>query len=181
MPPRVRPGPAGRRDPRRGRPGRRAAPARVSPPEMSSPTARIESVIHKYLAIKFRVRAQNRIMARGEHLLMTETPAFGSTREALGVLRAVMGYLCTADQLPASAAARRAAGRAEPAAGCRVQQDHPARHPQRRHPAGPPLPLARRLRPAGGDLRGITSGTSRTAAPPASKTASCCAPTTTRS
>ena len=49
--------------------------------------------------------------------------------------------------------ARRAAGRAEPAAGHRVQQGDPAGHPQRRDPAGPAVPVARRLPPARPGLR----------------------------
>jgi hypothetical protein len=48
--------------------------------------------------------------------------------------------------LPAAAAARRPAGRAEPAAGRRVQHHHPGRDPPRGHPARPALPVARRRR-----------------------------------
>jgi hypothetical protein len=51
-------------------------------------------------------------------------------------------------QLPAPPAARRPARRAQPAAGHRALPDHPARHPQRRHPARPQMPLDRRLQPA---------------------------------
>jgi Domain of unknown function (DUF222) len=40
-----------------------------------------------------------------------------------------------AGELPAPPAARRPAGRAQPAAGHRVQRDHPGRDPPRRHPA----------------------------------------------
>ena len=47
----------------------------------------------------------------------------------------------------ADPAAGRPAGRAEPAAGHRVQQDHPARHPQRSDLAGPAVPVARRMLP----------------------------------
>jgi hypothetical protein len=36
---------------------------------------------------------------------MSETPAFGSTREALGVLRAAMRYLCAADATEMAAGA----------------------------------------------------------------------------
>ena len=57
-------------------------------------------------------------------------------------------------QFPAPAAARGQAVRAKPAAGYRLQQDHPARHPQRGRAAGPALPLARRLHPARGRLPG---------------------------
>ena len=45
---------------------------------------------------------------------------------------------------------------AQPAAGHRVQQGHPARDPQRRDPAGPALPVARRLPPARGRLPGAS-------------------------
>ena len=37
---------------------------------------------------------------------MNETPAFASTREALGALRAVMGYLCAADATAMAAEAQ---------------------------------------------------------------------------
>ena len=50
--------------------------------------------------------------------------------------------------VPAAPAARGAAGRAEPAAGHRVLPVGPGRDPQRRHPAGPALPVGRRLPPA---------------------------------
>ena len=50
--------------------------------------------------------------------------------------------------LPASAAAERAAGRAEPAAGHRVFRVGPGRDPQRGDPAGPQVPVGGRLRPA---------------------------------
>ena len=84
--------------------------------------------------------------------------------------------------LPAPPAARRRAGRAQPAAGHRLQRHRPGRHPARRHPAGCALPVGRRLRPARrAPARSTTSGTWPTAAPPASKTASCCAFSTTRS
>ena len=53
-----------------------------------------------------------------------------------------------AGQLPAHPAAWRPAGRPQPAPGHRVCRDHPARHPQRGHPAGPQVPVARRLPPA---------------------------------
>ena len=53
-----------------------------------------------------------------------------------------------ARELPAPPPARRPAGRAEPAAGHRVLRDHPGRDPQRGHPAGPALPVGRRLQPA---------------------------------
>ena len=53
-----------------------------------------------------------------------------------------------ARQLPAPAAARRPAGRAQPPAGHRLQRHRPGRHPPRRHPARPALPVGRRLRPA---------------------------------
>ena len=51
-------------------------------------------------------------------------------------------------QLPAPPAARRPAGRAEPAAGHRVRRDDPGRDPQRGDPAGPALPVGRAMRPA---------------------------------
>jgi hypothetical protein len=47
--------------------------------------------------------------------------------------------------LPAAPAARRPAGRAEPAAGHRVQRVDPGRDPQRGHHARPALPVGRRL------------------------------------
>jgi hypothetical protein len=47
--------------------------------------------------------------------------------------------------VPAHPAARRPAGRAQPAPGHRLLHHHPGRHPQRRHPARPALPVARRL------------------------------------
>ena len=50
--------------------------------------------------------------------------------------------------VPAPPAARRPAGRAQPAAGHRLQQHRPGRHPARRHPARPALPVGRRLHPA---------------------------------
>ncbi len=50
--------------------------------------------------------------------------------------------------IPAPPAARRLAGRAQPAAGHRLQRHRPGRHPPRRHPARPALPVGRRLRPA---------------------------------
>ena len=56
--------------------------------------------------------------------------------------------------VPAPPAARRPAGRAEPAAGHRLRRDHPGRDPQRRHPPRPALPLGRRLQPARVGLRG---------------------------
>ena len=56
--------------------------------------------------------------------------------------------------VPAPPAARRPPGRAEPAAGHRLRRDHPGRDPQRGHPAGPALPVARRLQPARLGLRG---------------------------
>ncbi len=56
-------------------------------------------------------------------------------------------------QLPAPAAARRPAGRAEPAAGHRLLRHHPGRDPHRGHPAGPALPVDRRLHPARHRLR----------------------------
>ena len=59
-----------------------------------------------------------------------------------------------AGELPAAAAARRAAGRAEPAAGHRVRRDDPGRDPQRGAAAGPALPVGRRLHPARRRLRG---------------------------
>ena len=40
------------------------------------------------------------------------------------------------------------AGRAQPAAGHRLQRHRPGRHPPRRHPARPALPVGRRLQPA---------------------------------
>ena len=51
-------------------------------------------------------------------------------------------------RLPAPPAARRPAGRAQPAAGHRLQRHRPGRHPPRRHPARPALPVGRRLPPA---------------------------------
>ena len=69
-------------------------------------------------------------------------------------LRPRPGWPGRAGQLPADpAAGRREAGGAIPAPGHRVQQDDPARDPQRRHLAGPALPLARRLQPAREGLR----------------------------
>ena len=59
-----------------------------------------------------------------------------------------------ARRVPAPPAARRPAGRAEPAAGRRGQHGHPGRDPPRRHPARPALPVPRRLRPARRRLRG---------------------------
>ena len=50
--------------------------------------------------------------------------------------------------LPAPPAARRPAGRAEPAAGHRVLRDHPGLDPQRGHPARQALPMGRRVQPA---------------------------------
>ena len=50
--------------------------------------------------------------------------------------------------LPAYPAAGRPAGRAQPAAGRRVQRGDPRRDPPGGDPAGPALPLGRRLRPA---------------------------------
>ena len=50
--------------------------------------------------------------------------------------------------LPAAPAARRPAGRPEPAARHRVRRDHPRGHPQRGHPAGPALPVGRAVQPA---------------------------------
>ena len=50
--------------------------------------------------------------------------------------------------LLAPPAAGRAAGRAEPAAGHRVFRVGPGRDPQRGDPAGPQVPVGRRLRPA---------------------------------
>ena len=58
-----------------------------------------------------------------------------------------------AGALPAPPAARRPAGRAEPAAGHRVLPVGPGRDPQRRHPARPALPVGRRLPPARQRLR----------------------------
>ena len=85
-------------------------------------------------------------------------------------------------QLPAPPAARRAAGRAEPAAGCRGVPGHPGRGPPRGDPAGPALPVPRRLRPARGRAaRCTTSATRPTAGRPASPAAPCSASTTTRS
>ena len=55
--------------------------------------------------------------------------------------------------VPAPPAARRPAGRAEPAAGRRGLPGHPGRDPARRHPARPALPVDRRLRPARRRLR----------------------------
>ena len=52
--------------------------------------------------------------------------------------------------VPAPPAARRPAGRPQPAAGRRGDQRHPGRDPPRGHPAGPALPVPRRLRPARG-------------------------------
>ena len=37
---------------------------------------------------------------------MSDTPAFASTREALGMLRAAMGYLCAADATVMAAGAQ---------------------------------------------------------------------------
>ena len=59
-----------------------------------------------------------------------------------------------AGSVPAPPAARRPAGRAEPAAGHRVQPDHPGRHPQRGDPAGPALPVGRAVPPARRGVRG---------------------------
>ena len=56
--------------------------------------------------------------------------------------------------VPAPPAARRAAGRAEPAAGHRVRRDDPGGDPQRGAAAGPALPVGRRLHPARRRLRG---------------------------
>ena len=50
--------------------------------------------------------------------------------------------------VPAPPAAGRAAGRAEPAAGHRVRRVDPGRDPQRGDPAGPHVPVGRRLQPA---------------------------------
>ena len=50
--------------------------------------------------------------------------------------------------LLAPPAAGRAAGRAEPAAGHRVRRVGPGRDPQRGDPAGPQVPVGRRLQPA---------------------------------
>ena len=84
--------------------------------------------------------------------------------------------------VPAPPAARRPAGRAEPAAGHRLRRDDPGRDPQRRHPARPALPVGRRLQPARRrPARSTTSGTRRTAARPAPKSASCSVSSTTRS
>ena len=47
--------------------------------------------------------------------------------------------------VPAPPAARRPAGRPEPAAGHRLRRDHPGRDPQRGHPTRPALPMGRRL------------------------------------
>ena len=59
--------------------------------------------------------------------------------------------------VPAPPAARRPAGRPEPAAGRRGQHGYPGRDPPRRHPARPALPVPRRLRPARRRLRGPPS------------------------
>ena len=88
-----------------------------------------------------------------------EAPPSGASADRLAVLgepaaghhragrRAAVGS-GRAGQFPAHPAAGGPAGRAEPAAGHRVRHEHPAGHPQRGHPAGPALPLARRLQPA---------------------------------
>jgi Domain of unknown function (DUF222) len=49
--------------------------------------------------------------------------------------------------LPAHPAARRPAGRPQPAAGRRAQPRDPRRHPPRGHPARPALPLGRQILP----------------------------------
>jgi Domain of unknown function (DUF222) len=59
-----------------------------------------------------------------------------------------------AGQLPAPPAARRPAGRPQPAAGHRVRRDRAGRDPQRGHPARPALPVGRRLQPARQRVRG---------------------------
>ena len=56
--------------------------------------------------------------------------------------------------VPAPPAARRPAGRAEPAAGHRVRRDGPGGDPQRGAAAGPALPVGRRLHPARRGLPG---------------------------
>ena len=87
-----------------------------------------------------------------------------------------------AGELPAPPAARRPAGRAEPAAGHRVRRDDPGGDPQRGAAAGPALPVGRRLQPARRGLRGAphqAQGQRRQDL--ASRTASCCARSTTRS
>ena len=84
--------------------------------------------------------------------------------------------------LLAPPAARRAAGRAEPAAGHRVLRVGPGRDPQRGDPAGPQVPVGRRLRPARvGVRRAPRQAQEATAARPASRTASCSVFSTTRS
>ena len=84
--------------------------------------------------------------------------------------------------LLAPPAAGRAAGRAEPAAGYRVLRVDPGRDPQRGDPAGPQVPVGRRLRPARvGVRRAPRQAQGNTAARPAPGTASCSAFSTTRS
>ena len=59
-----------------------------------------------------------------------------------------------AGELLAPPAARRPAGRAEPAAGHRVLRDGPGRDPQRSDAPGPAVPVGGRLQPARLSLRG---------------------------
>ena len=85
-------------------------------------------------------------------------------------------------ELPAAPAARRPAVRAEPAAGHRVQRDHPRGDPQRGHPAGQALPVGRPVRPARRGLPGAPHQAQGQRRPhSASRTACFCAGSTTRS
>ena len=84
--------------------------------------------------------------------------------------------------VPAAPAARGAARRAEPAAGHRVRRDDPARDPQRGHPAGPQVPVGRRLQPARLSLRSAPhQAQGRRRHDQHHRTACCSAPTITRS
>ena len=59
-------------------------------------------------------------------------------------------------ELPAPSAARRPAGRAEPATGHRLLRDGPGRDPQRGDAPGPAVPVGGRLQPARVGVRGAS-------------------------
>ena len=87
-----------------------------------------------------------------------------------------------AGELPAPPGAGGAAGRAEPAAGHRVRRDDPAGHPQRGDPAGPQVPVGRRLQPARLGVRSAPHPAQGQRGPDQHRqTASCSAPSITRS
>jgi hypothetical protein len=96
-----------------------------------------------------RARARHRRAQPGHH------PGLGSARA--GDHRHGRGPAVRsrrAGVVPAPPPARGSAGRAEPAAGHRVLRVGPGRDPHRGDPAGPALPVGRRLRPARDGLPG---------------------------